>query len=152
MTAPVHRVVLVALRLVTAAGLAIDAYVHADLAGSFAHNGHTLTQGDLFLIEAGAASAAALLVLVLPRWYTVALAVLIAASALGAVLLYRYVDVGTLGPLPNMYEPIWYPEKTASAIAEATALAAGLGALALSLATRRARHGASGPAVHTPAA
>jgi len=28
----------------------------------------------------------------------------VAASALGAVLLYRYVDVGSLSPLPNMYE------------------------------------------------
>jgi hypothetical protein len=34
-------------------------------------------------------------------------------------MLYRYVDVGSLGPIPNMYDPIWYAEKTLSAVAEA---------------------------------
>jgi len=35
------------------------------------------------------------------------------------VLLYRYVDVGTIGPLPNMYEPTWQvPGKPLSAYAE----------------------------------
>ncbi len=51
-----------------------------------------------------------------------ALCVLVLASALGALLLYRYVDVGTLGPLPNMYEPAWFPKKTAAAFAEAVGL------------------------------
>ncbi|MGH3789612.1 MAG: hypothetical protein ACRDRU_15170 [Pseudonocardiaceae bacterium] len=46
---------------------------------------------------------------------------LVASSALGAVLLYRYVDLGSLGPLPDMHEPVWYPEKTVSAIAEGVA-------------------------------
>jgi hypothetical protein len=32
-------------------------------------------------------------------------------------LLYTYVDVGSLGPLPNMYEPTWaLPGKRASAV------------------------------------
>jgi hypothetical protein len=34
------------------------------------------------------------------------------------VLLYRYVDVGSIGPIPNMYEPVWFGEKTHSAYAE----------------------------------
>src|SRR6266446_3061879 len=101
----------IVLRLLTAAGLAIDAYVHADLANAYSGNGHTISQGDLFLIEAGVSAAMALLVLVVPRWYVAVLAVLVAASAFGAIILYRYVDVGALGPLPNMYEPIWYDEK-----------------------------------------
>jgi hypothetical protein len=33
-------------------------------------------------------------------------------------VLYRYVDVGSIGPIPNMYEPAWFGEKTHSAIAE----------------------------------
>jgi hypothetical protein len=56
--------------------------------------------------------------------------------------LYRHVDVGTLGPLPNMYEPAWFPEKTAAAIAEAAGLIAALaGLLVLVLRTppRRSR-------------
>ena len=45
------------------------------------------------------------------------------ASALGAVLLYRYVDVGTLGPLPDMYENTWQvPGKLLSAYAEGAAV------------------------------
>ena len=40
---------------------------------------------------------------------------------MAAVLLYRYVDVPPLGPLPAMYEPLWFPAKTATAIAEALA-------------------------------
>ena len=41
-------------------------------------------------------------------------------SALGAVLLYRYVNVPMLGPLPAMYEPVWFLEKSLSAVAEGT--------------------------------
>jgi len=56
---------------------------------------------------------------------------LIAAGGVGAVLLYAYIDVGGFGPLPNMYEPIWYPEKTISAVAEAVAALAALGLVLL---------------------
>ena len=121
------------LRLITAAGLAYDAFVHADLAANYDHAaGGSITQGQLFLVEAGVASAAALLVVLVGRWIGFTLAFLVAASALGAVLLYRYVDVGSLGPLPNMYEPIWYGEKTRSAWAEGVAL--GTAAIGLVLA------------------
>ncbi len=112
--------VLWALRLVTAAALAVDAYVHADLASTYDFTHATISQGTLFRIEAGAAALAALLVIVAGRRRLVwAFAFLVAASGLFAVLLYRYVDVGAFGPFPNMYEPIWYAEKTRSAIAEA---------------------------------
>ncbi len=40
-----------------------------------------------------------------------------------------YVDLPAIGPLPAMYEPLWFPEKAVSAAAEA--LAAVLAALAL---------------------
>lgn len=118
---------LLALRLITAAGLAVDAYVHADLASEYDGIQATISQGALFRIEAGAASLAALLVLILLRRGSraaFAFAILVAASAFGAIMLYRYVDVGTLGPLPNMYEPVWFTEKTTAAIAEAAAVLA----------------------------
>ena len=52
------------------------------------------------------------------------------AQRLGAVLLYRYVNVPMLGPFPAMYEPVWFPDKTLSAVAEAVAaLVAGAAAL-----------------------
>jgi hypothetical protein len=46
------------------------------------------------------------------------------------LLLYAFIDVGGFGPLPDMYDPIWYTEKTISAIAEAVAA---VGALCLLL-------------------
>lgn len=115
------------LRILVAAGLAVDAYVHADLAPIYDGVRASISQGDLFRIEAAAASAAALLVLVVGRRTGFGLAFVVAAAGLGALLLYRYLDVGQLGPLPNRYEPAWYPEKTIAAVAEAaaTVLAAG---------------------------
>jgi hypothetical protein len=109
------------LRAVAVAGLGIDVWVHASLEPQYAGLGGTLTQGRLFAAEAVVAGAIGLwLLLTGNRWAWVATFV-VAASALGAVLLYRYVDVGALGPLPNMYEPTWYFRKTLSAYAEAAA-------------------------------
>ncbi|MBV9012323.1 MAG: hypothetical protein JO272_09785 [Pseudonocardiales bacterium] len=111
-------------RVVAAAGLGYDAYAHLDLASRFDANTAVISQGMLFRAETVLAVLAALGVL-LTRWRAaVIFALLVAGSALGAVLLYRYVDVGVLGPLPNMYEPAWYPEKTLSAVAEAAAVLA----------------------------
>ncbi|MEY9846068.1 hypothetical protein [Streptacidiphilus sp. MAP5-3] len=123
-------VVLWLLRLLTAAGLAIDAYVHVDLAPSYDPIKATVSQGDLFRAEAAAAALAALLLLTLRRHLTAwLLALAVALAGVAAVLLYRYVDVGAIGPLPNMYEPFWYPEKTMSAIAEGAAALTALAGL-----------------------
>ena len=115
------------LQLLVAAGLAVDAYVHADLAPVYDGIRATISEGDLFRIEAGVAAGAALIVLVAGRRAGFLLALTVVASGLGALLLYRYVDVGRIGPVPNMYEPSWFPEKTAATGAEAaaTVLAAG---------------------------
>jgi hypothetical protein len=132
---------LLALRVLTAAGLAVDAYIHADLAELYDPVRHSISQGTLFRIEAGAAAFAALLIVVTGHRVAWAVAFLVAASGLGAILLYRYVDVGTLGPLPNMYEPIWFPKKTVSAVAEAVATAAALAGFVLAVAAaHRPRH------------
>lgn len=112
----------VLLRLLAAAALAVDAYVHADLAGRYDLNRlHGLSQGQLFLIETAVSGLAALVLMLTGRRLAWLLAFLVAGSALGAVLLYRYYDPGALGPLPDMYEPIWYPEKTLTAVAEGVA-------------------------------
>lgn len=120
----------------TAAGLAVDAYVHIDLAAAFDAVPGTISQGDLFRAQAAAAAVVAVLVLFVRRWLVYLLAFLLAASALGAVVLYTYVDVGPLGPLPSMYEPVWYTQKTLSAVAEGLAALAALALLILSRATR----------------
>jgi hypothetical protein len=112
------------LRAATAAALGIDAYVHGHDASYYDFpGGGVISQGNLFRLEA---AAAALAIVVLLGWQQRAawlMAFTVAASALGAVLLYTYVDVGTLGPLPNMYEPTWaVPGKQLTAGAEAAAV------------------------------
>jgi hypothetical protein len=123
-----------ALRLGTAAALAISAAVHAGNAAAYDDPQVILSQGRLFRLEAGVACAAALLVLIWPRLGSWIVALLVAASALGAVLLYRYVDVGSLGPLPDMYENTWQvPGKLLSAYAEGAAVVLALLGLLWSL-------------------
>jgi hypothetical protein len=111
------------LRVGTAAALGVDAVVHWQNAPAYEAVGTTITQGTLFRAEAVVAVAAGLLVLLRPRASSWVAALLVAASALGAVLLYRYVDVGALGPLPDMYENTWQvPGKLLSACAEGAAV------------------------------
>lgn len=119
------RIALYALRVASAVLLAVDAYVHASDASFYdAPRGGAITMGNLFRIEAGTAGLVALLLLVGWRsrisWLP---AFLVAASAIGGVVLYRYIDVGILGPIPNMYEPTWQvPGKLLSAYAEGAAV------------------------------
>ena len=101
-----------------ALGLLYDAKVHLHLAGDYDAIGSTVTQGWLFRIEAVVAIAVALALLVSDRWAVWAAAGLTGLAGVGAVLLYRYVDVGAIGPIPNMYEPVWFAEKLRSAYAE----------------------------------
>ena len=119
------------LGVATAVSLGIDSYVHArDAAFYDAVRTSVISQGTLFRLEAVVAGLIALALLIRPSrlWWTAAL--IVAASAFGAVLLYRYVDVGQLGPLPNMFEPTWaLPGKATSAWAEGAGIvlaAAGL--------------------------
>lgn len=107
------------LAALAAAGLLYDAKVHLHLAGSYDPIGSTITQGWLFRIEAVVAVAVAVAVLVSDRWLVWAAAGMTGLAGVAAVLLYRYVDVGSVGPIPNMYEPVWFAEKLHSAYAEA---------------------------------
>lgn len=127
--APAHRggagrIVRGAVRVLAAAALAFDAYYHADLAPQYDAISKDISQGDLFRIEAGFSALAALLVLVWRRFPGDAFAWTVAAGGLALLLVYRYVNVGTLGPIPNMYEPIWYGEKQATVVVEAIAVVA----------------------------
>ncbi len=111
--------------IVAAAGLVVDAYIHLDLASNYDPVAtSTLSQGDLFRAEAAVAIVAALALLVRVRFYTAAAAFVVAASALAAVLVYRYQDIGSIGPIPSMYEPVWFTEKSIAAIAEAVSAVA----------------------------
>ena len=120
---------LLPLRMVTAGALVVDAVVHLQLATRYDVNtAGALSQGDLFRLEAVVALLAAVLVVATGRWAAWLLALVVAGSAFGAVMLYGFVDVGSLGPLPDMYEPVWYGQKLVVAVAEAVGtLTAGLG-------------------------
>lgn len=132
------RIGLLVLKLVAAAGLVIDAVVHLSLAAEYdANAGSVLSQGDLFRAESAAALLAVLVLFVARGWLAWVLALLVSATALAAVLVYRYVDVGAIGPLPDMYEPLWFGKKVLATIAEAGALVACVAGLVLSLSRRR---------------
>lgn len=113
----------VVLRLLGAAALAISSYVHLHGAHFYSSLGDSITQADLFYAQGAVAAAVALWVLVTGnRWAWVAVA-LVGAASFAAVVVYRYVDVGSIGPIPNMYEPSWQTnQKLLSAYAEAAAV------------------------------
>jgi hypothetical protein len=120
----------VLLRVLVAAGLAADAFVHWRFAPDMAPGpnapGGTIPGDVLFRVEAVVAVLAGLLVLAWARRWTYALAFLVAASAVGAVLLYYSVDFGQLGPIPRMYDPAWSSDKTISLVGEGVATLAAL--------------------------
>ena len=108
------------LRLLVVAALLVDAAVHLHLASGYqsaAPGG--IGAGNLFRLEAAVAILAALYVLIRGSRLAFGCAFLVSASALFAVLLFRYVQVPAFGPIPSMYEPVWFFEKSLSAVAEA---------------------------------
>lgn len=109
--------------VITVAGLVVDAIVHFNLASAFEGNKTSvLSEADIFRIDATLAIIAAVALLVRPRRYTAAFAFLVALAGTAAVVVYRYVDIGALGPIPNMYDPYWVPVgKVLSVIGEAIA-------------------------------
>lgn len=114
------------LRLAAAAGLGYDAFIHLRLAGGYDAVGTTLTQGELFRVETAAAVVTGLAVLFSDRRVVWAAAGLVGLAGVAAVLLYRYVNLPAVGPIPQMYEPIWYPDKAYSAVAEVVVVMAWL--------------------------
>jgi hypothetical protein len=120
-----------ALRVLTALALFIDAGVHIYLAPGYqAASPVGIGQGNVFLLDAAAAVLAALYVLFRGSRASFALALAVALSAFVAVMVYRYVDIPAFGPFPAMYEPVWFFEKSLSAVAEgAGALLAAAGLL-----------------------
>jgi len=113
-------------RVATAAGLAIDAYVHFDLAATYAESGGAINEGVLFRVEAVVAVLAAVAVIASGRLAALLAGLVVAGSALAVMLVSRYVDIGPIGSFPNLYDPAWYPEKLLAAFAEGAATATAL--------------------------
>jgi glucan phosphoethanolaminetransferase (alkaline phosphatase superfamily) len=134
-TAIVARV----LAVVTAVLLAVDAYVHLSDASQYdSFKSSVMSEGTLFRIQGIVAIVVAVAVLIWPRILTWVLAILVSGSAAVAVVLYTYVNVGALGPLPNLYENTWNaPGKVASAVAETAAALVAIAGLVLAIRSRR---------------
>jgi hypothetical protein len=135
-------------------GLVADAIVHLDLASAFSGNKTSvISEADIFRIQSVVALVVAAALLVRPRRYVAALAFLVAASAFAAVMVYRYVNVGKIGPLPNMYDPYWAPAgKNISAVAEAVAAVASAALVVVLSSARRNTVGAGHRGARQPIA
>lgn len=151
-----HSSVVAAARLVAAAGLSIDAYVHLDLASTYAEARAPVNEGVLFRAEAVLALLAAVALIISAKRLPLMAGFAVSASALTVMLVSRYVDLGTLGPFPDLYDPVWFAEKLYAAGGEAAATIASVaGLLVLSLrarphrgtqaAARRSWRGGRGP-------
>jgi hypothetical protein len=68
--------------------------------------------------------------LVRPRRYAAAIAALVAATGAVVLIVYRCWDVGTFGPIRDMYETIWFEEKVLALVAELVAAVTALIAIA----------------------
>jgi glucan phosphoethanolaminetransferase (alkaline phosphatase superfamily) len=125
----------------TAILLGVDAYVHLSHASKYdSFKSSVMSEGTLFRIQGVVAIVVALLVLIWPRIVTWVLALLVSGSAAVAVVLYTYVNVGALGPLPNLYENTWnVPGKVLSAVAETAAALISIVGLVLTVRMRRQR-------------
>jgi hypothetical protein len=122
-----RRTVRIVLTVIVVVGLAIDAYVHFDLAKAYSGvKTPQLNQGELFRAEAVVSILAALLLIFHPRRWTAAVAAVVAGAGLAAVLLYGFVNIPRIGPIPAMYDTAWYTEKVISAIGEGAAFVAAL--------------------------
>lgn len=126
-------------RLVTAAGLAVDAGIHIALAPTQPPGGPgQLSQVTLFYAEGIVAAAVTLLVLVAATRWVYLVAAVVAATALAAVLVSRFYDIGSVGPVPDLYEPVWYLSKVVTTIAESVATVSAVAGVVLAGARRRA--------------
>jgi hypothetical protein len=131
-----------AARLVTVAGLGIDAYVHLDLAPVYSEAAAPISEGILFRAEAVLALLAALGLVLSARRRSFLAGLAVSLSALTVMLVSRYADLGAFGPFPDLYDPSWFAEKLWAAFGEAAAgLASLAGVLLLSIRVGRRERG-----------
>ncbi|MDP9497936.1 MAG: hypothetical protein M3P46_09805 [Actinomycetota bacterium] len=122
------------LRLAVLSALVLDAVVHLRLADDY-QLGYPqgIGGGTLFRLAAAAALVVAVALLLTERRLAYLAAALVLGGACAAAVLYTYVDVPAIGPVPSLYEPVWYRDKVLSAVVE------GAGALLALLGARRTR-------------
>ena len=121
--------------LLTAVALAVNAFIHFNLASAFDGNPGSLgSQGTLFRVQAVLDLLAAVLILVRPRPWTAFVAAVVAGGGLALIVITVTVplDLTAIG-LPYLYEPSWYEDKVVSAVAQGLAV---VGALFVVLGSR----------------
>ncbi|MHB8340654.1 MAG: hypothetical protein ACYDB7_05700 [Mycobacteriales bacterium] len=117
---PAHQAITVLCRVLAAGLLVATGYIHLQLSSRYAPNRTSvLSERELFLAQGVLSFVVAAALLAWGRAPAAVAGLLLGAGSLGAVLLYRYVNVGRIGLLPNMYDPGWYPKKTLSAYCDA---------------------------------
>lgn len=116
-------------RGLVAAGLAVSAAVHLNLAATYDGIGEQLTVGDLFRAQGVVGLLAAVAVALLATRLAVLAGVLVALASTAAVVASVYVRIPAIGPLPELYEPVWYAAKAQSAAATAVAAVVGVALL-----------------------
>lgn len=114
----------IVLRVLCAAGLAVDGVIHLLFAGDYDRIGTQITEGTLFRIEAIVAILAAIAIAATSRRVASAFAFLVALSAFVAVYGSVHWHIGAIGPFPDVYEPIWFAQKRAAAVTEAVSAVA----------------------------
>ncbi|WP_051441557.1 hypothetical protein, partial [Arthrobacter sp. H14] len=89
-----NTALLIVLRIVIAATLAVDAIIHLQLAANYQLAAPAgIGQGNLFRIQAVSAILAGLYVLIRGSRASYVAAALVALAAFAAVMLYRYLDI-----------------------------------------------------------
>jgi hypothetical protein len=130
------------LTLITVAGLAVDVYVHWDVAHDYVGvpSPSFITEYGLFKFEAALALVTLLVLLIRQNRITAAIAAAVLLGGAAALLVYYEWKVGKIGPIPDMSDPTWQPrpQKALSVIAE---LVGGVAAVGLILTPRRSKAG-----------
>lgn len=85
----------------------------------------------MFRAEAVLALLPALALILSARRLTFLAGFAVSASALTLMLVSRYADPGSLGPFPDLYDPVWFGEKPWAASGEAGAGMASLAGILL---------------------
>ncbi len=118
-----------AVRLLVSSSLAVDAYVHSDLAHTYAEVTDGIGEGNLFRVDAVAAAVTAAAALFIANRLAYGMAFILGVSAAVLAVVATHMQVGPFGPIPDLYDPIWYSEKLVSVIAESIAAAGAIGGL-----------------------
>ena len=111
------RALLIA-RLLASTALMVSAFIHGTLAVQLGVSGPLVGQGQLFAAQAALSAALAVAMLTHDdRIWLVA--VVLSVLGLGALLASVYFPIPTIGPFPEVNEPVWLMTMVVVAFAEA---------------------------------